>query len=127
MPSKKSPPSDFAAVFSALRDILAAHASSCIVASDTPDYYLLNSKKPHPTNRQPMMVAAVRTGKNYVSFHLMPVYGSPPLQAAISPALKKRMQGKACFNFAEVDPALFTELAALTQRGLAGFAKAGYM
>jgi hypothetical protein len=126
MPSK-SPPADFAPVFSALRQILAAHASSCIVASDTPDHYLLNSRKPHPTNKRPMMVAAVCTEKNYVSFHLMPVYGSPPLQAAISPALKQRMQGKACFNFTEIDPPLFAELAVLTQRGLAGFAKAGYM
>ena len=69
----------------------------------------------------------VRTGKNYVSFHLMPVYGHPPLLAGISPALKKRMQGKACFNFTAIDEALFTELADLTARGYAAFAKVGYL
>ena len=127
MPSKKSPPPDFAPVFAALRKILAAHAASGVVASDTPDHYLLNSRKPHPKNKRPMMVAAVQTGKNYVSFHFMPVYGCPALLTNTSPALKKRMQGKACFNFTEVDAPLFKELSDLTRRGLAGFAKAGYM
>jgi hypothetical protein len=37
--------------------------------------------------------------------------------AAMSPALKKRMQGKACFNFTAVDPALFDELADITRKG----------
>jgi hypothetical protein len=127
MPSKKSSPADFSSVFTALKKILAAHAASCVVASDTRDHYLLNSTKPHPMNGQAMMVAAVRTGKNYVSFHLMPVYGHPPLLEKISPELKKRMQGKACFNFVEVNAPLFDELANLTQRGIVAFTKAGYM
>ena len=33
----------------------------------------------------------------------------------ISPELKKRMQGKSCFNFKDVDEKLFKELAALTE------------
>lgn len=56
-------------------------------------------------------------GKNYVSYHLMPVYMNPAMHERISPELKKRMQGKACFNFTEVDPGLFRELAALTATG----------
>ena len=40
--------------------------------------------------------------------------------------LRKRMQGKACFNFIEPDEALFRELADLTQRSAAGFRNAGY-
>jgi len=31
--------------------------------------------------------------------------------------LMARMQGKSCFNFKSIDPALFTELEALTIRG----------
>jgi hypothetical protein len=31
--------------------------------------------------------------------------------------LKKRMQGKSCFNFTSVDEGLFQELAALTGKG----------
>jgi len=34
-----------------------------------------------------------------VSFHLMPLYMSASLEKQIPPALKKRMQGKTCFNF----------------------------
>ena len=87
MPSKKSPPANFAPVFAALKKILASHAASCVVASDTRECYTLNSTKPHPTNKQPMKLGSVRTGKNYVSFHFMPVYGCPQLLANASPAL----------------------------------------
>ena len=39
----------------------------------------------------------------------------------MSPELKKRMQGKSCFNFKEVDENLFKELATLTKAGAAKF------
>lgn len=65
----------------------------------------------------------MRTVSNYVSFQLMPVSVLPPLLADISPALKKRRQGKACFNFTEIDEPLFAELSDHTTRGLAAFAK----
>ena len=47
----------------------------------------------------------------------MPVYGDPRLLADMSPELRKRMQGKSCFNFTRVDEGLFTELTDLTRRG----------
>ena len=99
MPTEKSTP-DFGPVFAGLKEIFAPYAKSMAVMHDTPDNYCLNSMKPHPTNGQPMMFAAVRTGKHSVSFHSMPIYCAPALQASLSPALRKRMQGKACFNFA---------------------------
>ncbi len=82
-----------------------------------------------PTKKYPggMMFAAARPMKNYVSYHLMPIYMNPELQARISPELKVRMQGKACFNFTAPDPALFKELADLTRRGYDGFRKMGYV
>ena len=43
----------------------------------------------------------------------------------ISPALKKRMQGKSCFNFTTIDEPLFSELAELTRRGAEQFRHAG--
>ena len=110
-------------VFGRLREILAAHAAKLVVVRDKPGDYYLATTKLHPTNQQPLCFGMVRTGKNYVSFHLMPVYGYPPLLDGLSPALKKRMQGKACFNFTEVDETLFAELTALTARGLAAFKK----
>ncbi len=42
----------------------------------------------------------------------------------ISPQLKKRMQGKSCFNFTQIDPALLDELARLTERGFKAFHQA---
>jgi hypothetical protein len=64
-------------------------------------------------------VAAVQMKKNYVSYHLIPVYAIPTLLDAISPALKKRMQGKSCFNFTAIEPAQVKELKALTAAGVA--------
>ena len=51
----------------------------------------------------------------------MSVYASPDLLKSMSPELKKRMQGKSCFNFKEVDEPLFKELARLTRAGAAKF------
>jgi hypothetical protein len=60
-------------------------------------------------------VAATRLGKRYVSYYLVAVYGDDErLAASISPELKRRMQGKSCFNFTKIDEPLFRELEALT-------------
>jgi hypothetical protein len=65
-----------------------------------------------------MYFAQVRAGKAYVAFHLMPLYMNEALTAAISPALKKRMQGKTCFNFKTApEPELVEELKRLTDAG----------
>jgi hypothetical protein len=90
------------------------------VASDTDNYYLLNTRF-IMKNKQPLCFGGVRLGKNYVSFYLMSVYASPDLLRSMSPELKKRMQGKSCFNFKEVDKGLFSELKAITKDGAAKF------
>ncbi len=66
-------------------------------------------------------LGAVRIGKAYVSYHLVPVYMFPDLLAGISDRLRKRMQGKGCFNFTAVDEDLLAELAQLTATGVARF------
>ncbi len=68
-----------------------------------------------------VLFGAVRLGKNYVSYYLVPVYMIPDLQKGIPPELRKRMQGKSCFNFAEINPILFRELVELTASGFASF------
>ena len=67
---------------------------------------------------RPLFAAAVQIRKSYVSYHLMPVYMDPALLATVSPALRKRMQGKACFNFTTIDPADARELSGSDQEGL---------
>lgn len=57
----------------------------------------------------------MKIGAGKVALHLMPLYSQPELLDRISPALKKRMQGKSCFNFTKMDETLLAELAALTE------------
>ena len=112
--------SDFEAVFLRLRSILEPYAAKMIVVHDTNANYYLDT--PYVMkNKARLFFAAVRVGKAYVSFHLMPVYACPDLLAGISPALKKHMQGKSCFNFKAVDEKLFKELARLTKLSGARF------
>lgn len=66
----------------------------------------------------------VQLRKKYVSYHLMPVYVFPELLGGASAGLKKRMQGKSCFNFRRVDEQLFQELARLTEEGHRRFREA---
>jgi hypothetical protein len=111
---------NFDTVFARLKTIIEPYARKMDVASDSPMYYLLNTRY-MMKNKQPLCFGGVRRGKNYVSFYLMSVYAHPDLLKDMSPELKKRMQGKACFNFKEVDERLFKELAKLTKAGAAKF------
>jgi hypothetical protein len=118
-PRKASKP-DFAAVFTALRLVLDQFKNEVAVQTDKPGNY--HTEIPSIIHRgKPIYFAGIRTGKNYVSFHLLPVYGAPQLLKGMSPALKKRMQGKACFNFTAVDRDCFAELGRLTAAGLKKF------
>ncbi len=89
--------------------------------TDTTNEYTLVTKSESPFHQhkgQPLYFGSVRVGKAYVSFHLMPLYMCPVLTKSISPALKKRMQGKTCFNFTSgPEPELAIELKRLTTSG----------
>jgi hypothetical protein len=115
---------DFPAVFARLKAILTPYAPRMVVVKDDETWYYLDTKVVGK-NKRPIMFAAVRVGKGYVSFYLMCVYCKPEWIANMSPALKKRMQGKACFNFTVLDEALFAELEALTKTGAEWFLNGG--
>jgi hypothetical protein len=110
----------FAETFATLRGILEPYAGKMVV-TEKPGAYQLSSATMKDRTGRPLFVAAVQIMKNYVSFHLIPVYTSPKLLEGMSPALRKRMQGKACFNFTAIEPAQVDELAALTRKGLESF------
>lgn len=116
MPAKPA----FKEVFEELKSILKPYAKKMDVAQDSDTYYLLNTRFVMK-NKQPLCFGGVRLGKNYVSFYLMTVYASPELLKGMSPELKRRMQGKSCFNFKQVDKKLFKELNTLTRDGAAKF------
>ena len=112
--------SDFTKVFAELKAIFKPYAKKMDVSQDTHDAYMLNTRFVMK-NKHPLSFGGVRRGKNYVSFYLMSVYTSPEFIKNMSPELKKRMQGKSCFNFQEVDQQLFAELKALTKAGATKF------
>jgi len=107
-------------VFPRLCEILRPFATGYDIQTDTPDNFTLIAKGAMH-RKGPVWFASIQSKKNYVTFHLMPLYMNAGIQQRIPPALKKRMQGKACFNFTEVDEDLFAGLAELV-----GFASAGY-
>ena len=122
MPGK----TDFTEVFEQLKSIFRPYAKKMDVSQDTDQCYMLNTRY-IMKNKQPLCFGGVRLGKNYVSFYLMSVYASPDMLKNMSPDLKKRMQGKSCFNFKEVDKQLFAELKALTKDGAAKFSDKKYI
>ncbi len=113
-------------VFAELRSILAPYAAQLDAKKDDATELYLDTRFVQK-NKKPLFFGAVQVKKSFVSFHLMPVYAQPALLDGLSPALKKRMQGKSCFNFAEVDKPLFKELAALTKAGFASYADQGFV
>ncbi len=119
-------PANFQEVFAALREILKRHAGKLVVTEDTTSCFRLEGGI-HPTHKKPFPIAWVAVGKAYVSFHHMGVYARPDLLKGVSKELKARMQGKSCFNFTSVDPALFAELENLTVRGFDACRNAPFM
>jgi len=111
---------DFETTFAKLKEILQAYESKLIVVADTKNYYALETSHVM-RNKRRLYFAGVRIGKAYVSYHLMPVYACEEVREEISPELKKRMQGKSCFNFSAPDPKLFKELSRLTKLGFKRF------
>ena len=79
-------------VFHPLKDILTPYSNSMVVVTDKPDNFYLNTHHVMK-NKKPMYFGSVKINKNYVSFHLMPVYVFPELLESISPKLQVRMQG----------------------------------
>jgi hypothetical protein len=125
-PPKTGQNQQFRGAFQAIHGMLETLAPQLSVVADKPDNYYLNTASPSWKGK-PLFFAAVQLKKNYVSYHLFPVYMNPGLLSGISPALKKHMQGKACFNFTEVDMILFTELAVLTIAGFREYEKKGFL
>jgi hypothetical protein len=110
---------DLAAVHDRLTAILAPYRETLVATKDGPGG--LSLEIPGLEGKPWGYVAGTRVGKRYVSFYLMPVYVSPELAASLSDGLRKRKQGKACFNFTTIDEGLFAELADLTQRAIPAY------
>ena len=102
-------------VVAALRSLIEPFARDLQWKADGTEGFHADTKKPDPKGKAEFFAAA-QVKKAAVSFYLMPVYCHPDLLEGITPELKKRMQGKSCFNFKTADPDLFAELRHLVKR-----------
>lgn len=115
---------DFREVFDRLRGIISSHGRGLKEVTGAGGEITLTGPVMKRWNKE-LWFGSVRSGKAYVSYHLMPVYMYPDLLEGISPALKARMQGKSCFNFKRVDEALFDEIDRLTRASVARLRREG--
>lgn len=113
-------------VFVELKAIMAPYAAQLDAKKDD-DTELYVDTKHIQKNKKPLFFGAIQIKKAYVSYHLMPVYVKPELLAGLSDELKKRMQGKSCFNFTSVEPDLLKELDNLTKASYASFMEQGFV
>jgi hypothetical protein len=122
-------------VFIRLRGILQQHLGGFTVHRDTSSSFGFEGPIGPATVkawkgkvRSPTIpIGWTEIGKNYVSYYLMGVYGSPKLLEKTSAELRARMQGKSCFNFTKVDEVLFRELDRLTGESVSAMCRGGFV
>jgi hypothetical protein len=117
---------DLAPVYVELHKILVQYAPKLDTKRDHGTELWVDTRHLQP-NGKPLFFGAVQLKKSYVSFHLMPVYLKPDLLDSVSPGLRARMQGKSCFNFKDIEPKLFKELASLTKSAYASYREQGFV
>ena len=111
-------------VYAALVKIMKKHEKNLKVSTDNKSNYLLTGPMSKKFKKE-LWFGGVQIKKNYVSYHLMPVYMYSDLVKEIPIELKKRMQGKSCFNFKKIDKDLFRQLAELTDKSYKTFKQRG--
>ena len=116
----------FQTTFKVLKTALKKHEKNLTIKTNTNDVYNLYAGYSEKYKRE-IYFGGVEIKKNYVSFHLMPIYVNPKLLDDISPELKQRMQGKSCFNFKTIDKDQLRELTALAKNGLEYYKKEGML
>ena len=115
---------EFEETFAACREILRKLQPKLILNADEPGHYWLDTG--YSERRKKMICfGGVRIGKGYVSYHLMPVYGCPDLVRDMPDELRRRMQGKSCFNFKS--PEQGRMLRDLTLESYERFKRGGYV
>jgi hypothetical protein len=126
MPAKKTvadQKQEFTLAFDGLRRIFKRYDKKLSVTKDAPGSYMGESKSLRYLGKT-VMFASI-TSKSYVSVHLFPVYIFPNLLDGISPELKKRMQGKTCWNFKKAEEPLFAELGKVIDASFRRFEELG--
>ncbi|MEM9139171.1 MAG: hypothetical protein AAGB15_05015 [Pseudomonadota bacterium] len=116
----------FDETFRHLVDIMRPYAEHLDVTHDDPGHLSLDTGH-IMKNGKPLFFGAVQIKKNYVSYHLMPVYVNPSLVTDLPEHLLKRMQGKSCFNFKRIEREQAAALAGLTEAGFKDYQAHGFV
>jgi len=113
-------------IFENLKAVMTSLDSGLTPKKDQPDYYYINTNK--RIKGKEVFFGAVQIRKSYVAYHLYPVYTHPELLDDISDSLRKRMQGKSCFNFKkEISEEQLQGIRDLTSEGYKKYVEAGYI
>jgi hypothetical protein len=112
--------------FESLKAILKQHAGGMRITVDTDKAFSMDAGY-SARWRKDVYFAGVRLGKSYVSYYLMPLYVCPEVLEAVSPELRKHMQGKSCFNFKTVSSDQAAELSKLTKISVRVFTEAAQL
>ena len=118
--------SQFEEIFEKLKAILSPYMDELTCVTDEPGDFYLDTQH-IMKNKKPLFFGSVHIKKHYVSYYLMPIYVFPELVETVSAPLKRRMQGKSCFNFKALDDQLFEELKQLTESGYKRYKAADYV
>ena len=113
-------------IFTKLKSVLTSLDNGLVPKKNESDYYYLNTNK--RIKDKEIFFGAVQIRKSYVAYHLYPVYTNPELPKEISDTLKKRMQGKSCFNFKkEITDEQLNEIRELTKKSYKKYLDIGYI
>jgi len=115
MPMSTNSTNDLAEVYLRLRPILEPYIPEMVAMQDNERGLYLNTRS-IMKNKQPLFFASIAINKNYVSFHVFPVYMYPDLLDKVGD-LMKRMQGKSCFNFRKLSEEQVAGMRALVEAG----------
>jgi hypothetical protein len=113
-------------IFEQLRLVMQKHAGDLEVIKDVKGDYSLNGDYSEQ-HKKVIWFGGVKKMKNYVSYHLIAVYACPQVCKDLSPELRRRMHGKSCFNFTQLDEATIAELSSVTTRSVEAFRKAKWL
>ncbi|CAN4277978.1 hypothetical protein LJR125_000839 [Pseudoxanthomonas sp. LjRoot125] len=111
-------------LFAGLRELLLPYQDDLQVVHNDPAHFYANCARPDEKGKARFFGAVKVSGRKCL-FHFMPIYDFPDLLGKISPALKKRMQGKSCFNFESMDQDLVAELKGLVGQGVERYRASG--
>ncbi len=84
---------EFEEVFAALKAVLKKHERTLFVLKDEPQEYTLVTKS-NSNRGMKMWFGSVRAGKAYVSYHLMPLYFNPAMNALVPPDAQETDAGE---------------------------------